>query len=269
MFIHIMINIIKQKFREHKNSVLIFILSIAGYALLMISLFPSLQKMDITTMMKQMPEEFAKFFGSDLTSAYTSIEGYLTMEFLGFFFILIISFYVGSAAGSAIAGQIEKRTMDFNLSQPISRTKIVLSESFVALFYSALIVATTSVAMFIFGKIFDISFKLDGLLAFTLIATLFMWAIYGIAILLSSILRSKISVMLLTFGFSLASYIFLSLTRMVDKIKDLDHFSIFYLYDPQKLLQTADIDWSQALILVSILLVGLTGSIIIFNKKDV
>ena len=262
-------NITKQRLKEQRNSVLIYLGAIIGYTFLMISLFPSMQKMDIESMLKEIPEDFSKFFGSDLASVYTTVEGYLSAEFLSFFFILIISFYIGSAAGSAIAGQIERKTMDFNLSQPISRIKIVISESIVALIYSALIVIVTSSAMLLFGKIFNAPFKFNGILVFTLLATFFIWAIYGIAIFLSSLLRSKISVMLLTFGIALASYVFLSLTRIVDKIKDFDHFSLFYLYDPQKLLQQAEINWNHLAVLALILILGLSSALAIFNKKDV
>ncbi len=261
-------NIIVQKFKEQKNSVLVYAGVLIGYILLMVSIFPSIKKMDIEELMKQMPEQFSKFFGEDGMAAYSTIEGYISVEFLSFFFILILAFYVGSTAGSAIAGQIEKRTIDFNLSQPISRTSALLSETLVALVYSTLIVLSCSIAMLLFGEIFSNPFKVNGLMAFFLIASLFIWAIYGIAIFLSSILRSKMAAMLLTFGITLFMYIFLSLTRMVDEIKELDKISIFYLYDPQKLLSTGEINWLYAFILFTIFACGLIGSLIIFNRKD-
>lgn len=261
-------NIILQKFKEQKTSVFIYAGALIGYILLMMSMFPSIKKMDIEAMMKDMPEQFVKFFGDEGMAAYSTIEGYLSMEFLSFFFILILTFYVGSTTGSAIAGQVEKRIIDFNLSQPISRTKMLLSETAVALIYSALIIVACSISMFIFGEIFSEPFKVRGLMAFSVIAILFMWAIYGIGIFLSSILRTKIAAMLITFGLTLFMYIFLSLTRMVDKLKDFDVISIFYLYDPQKLLKTGEINWLYASILAGIFLIGLLISLLIFNKKD-
>jgi len=264
-----MITIIKQRLKEQRNSVIVYTLALSGYLFMLVSLFPSLQKMDIQAVMDQMPEQMTKFFGnSDLLSAYSTLQGYLSMEFLGFFFILVVSFYVGSAAGTAIAGQIEKHTMDFNLSQPISRTKIILGESLVALLYSLVIIACTSFVLFAAANIFNISINNHGILLFVVGATFFMWAIYGIALLLSSVLRSKMTVMLLTFGFALGSYVFLSLTRMIDKIKDWDNISIFKLYDPQKLLDGI-INWNHIIILAVILLFGLLGTIAIFNKKDI
>lgn len=262
-------NIIKQKLKEQKNSVFIYAGSLVGYALMMISMFPSLKKMDIEALMKSYPPEIAKFFGDSGMASYNTIEGFLAMEFLSFFFMLILTFYIGSAAGSAIAGQIEKRTADFNLSQPISRTKIVLSEAIVALFYIALIIAVTSLSILIFCKLFDIEISTKGIGLFALLATLFGWAHYGIAIFLSSLLRSKIGVMLLTVGISMGSYIFLSLTRLVDKIKDFDNISIYKLYNPEAVLKNAVIDSNHLLILGAIALLGIILSIVFFNKKDI
>ncbi len=264
-----MINIIKQRLKEQRNSVLIYILSLMGYAVLMISMFPTLQKMDLQALIANYPEEIARFFGDSGMLSYGTIEGFLSMEFLSLFFILIISFYIGSSAGSAIAGQIEKKTMDFNLSQPISRTKMVLSEAVTATFYSALITILISSVILLLCKILDIAISTQGLGAFTLVATLFIWAIYGIGIFFSSFLKSKISVTLLTVGFTMGSYIFLSLTRIIDKLKDLDILSIFYLYNPEKILKTGSVQVYHLEILFGIFLVGLIGSIVIFNAKDI
>ena len=262
-------NIIIQKFKEQKNSVFVYTGALIGYLLLMVSLFPSVKKIDMEALMKDFPQQFANFFGSSGLTNYNTIEGYLSMEFLSFFFILILTFYVGSAAGSAIAGQIEKRTIDFNLSQPVSRTKSVLAESLVALIYSTLIIIACSFSMWFLGKVFNSEFKISGLIAFTVIVTFFLWAIYGIAIFISSILKSKSTVMLATFGITLFFFIFLSLTRMVNKLKDFNKFSLFYLYNPEELLKNGDINIWHIVILLAILLVGLFGSLMIFNKKDI
>ncbi len=264
-----MINIIFQRLREQYKSVLIYTGALIAYALLMVGIFPTIQKMDLTALMASYPKDIANFFSSSGMTSYNTIEGYMSMEYLSMFFIIIIVFYIGSAAGSAIAGQIEKRTMDFNLSQPVSRTKMVLAEAAVAVKYSALIVFLVSLFMFIFGKIFNTPFHVRGLVAFTVVAVLFLWALYGIAIFFSSLLRTKLSVVLLIFGFVMASFVFSSLTRIVEKIQHLDKISIFYLYNPEQLLKTGTINWNQAGILFLIFALGLSIAIVIFNKKDI
>jgi len=264
-----MIHLIARKFKEQRNSLLVYIGSLIGYTLLMMSMFPSLKNAGMEELIKSYPEQLGKFFGESGMSTFSTIEGFLSMEFLSLFFVLIIAFYLGSAAGSAIAGQIEKRTMDFNLSQPISRTKMLLSEAYVALFNLLISTLAVALSIYLFARIFDITIKIDGLSAFSITATLFLWALYGIALTFSALMRSRIGVMLLIVGFTLGSYVFLSLTRLVDKLKDLDNLSIFTLYNPEKLLGSGEIEPTHLAILGSITIVGIITAMIIFNKKDV
>ena len=67
----------------------------------------------------------------------------------------------------------------------------------------------------------------------------------------------------------MAFYVFSSMTRMVEKLASYDKYSLFYLYNPEKLLKTGTIHWAHILILLGIFMAGLIGSIIIFNKKDI
>lgn len=264
-----MINIITQKLKEQFRGVVIYAGATIAYSLMMFSVFPMIQKMDLDALMASYPKEIAKFFSSSGMLDYGKIEGYISMEYLSFFFILILLGYIASTAGSAIAGQIEKRTLDFNLSQPISRTNYVLAETAVALKYSTLIVMLNSLAMFIFGKIYNAEIKPSGLVAFTVVAVVFTWALYGISILLSSLLKSKLSVVLFSFGIALTMYIFGSLTRIIEKLSSYEKFTLFYLYNPENLLKTGTINWNQVGILFLVFFFGLTSAIIVFNRKDV
>lgn len=264
-----MITIIKRKFIDQKLSLLYYYGGLLAYSWMMIALFPSMKSADLGAIYGQFPKEFLKFFGANGIENLSTIEGFLSMEFLSLFFILIIAFYIGSSAGSTIAGSIEKKTMDFQLSQPISRTKLVLAETLVGLFNTFLLVASTVLSIYVLAKAYNVSINNHGLLTFLLVATIFLWSFYGIAILISSVLRSKIAVAALTVGIIMGLYIFNAMTRMVDSIKVFEKYTLFNMYDPQKLLTTASINWNQIIVLLFILLAGTISSIIIFNKRDI
>ena len=264
-----MLNIIQQKIKEQFRGVSFYLAFLSAFAWMYIALFPSMQKIDIEAMMAQMPKEFVGFLGEGGAAAYNTIEGFLSGEFFSFFFVLLIVFYVASVAGSIIAGGIEKRTIDFDLSQPISRTRKLLSETAVAMFYSFFLVFATNIVIKILCEIYSVSIDSKGLFLFSVVAVLFVWAIYGIAIFLSSIFKSKIAVVGVTIFFTLGSYIFYALSLAVEKIKDYGKFSIYNFYDPQKILSKAEININQCLILLAIFLIGLLLSLVIFNKKDV
>jgi len=257
----------QQSFKEQFISIIYYYIGLLGYTWMMVGFFPLIESIK-GVYLEQMPETFLKFFGGDMLSM-TNFEGFISIEFLALFFILIVSFYVASSAGSIIAGAIEKKTMDFNLSQPFSRNSLVLSESLVTMLYTGLLVSLTTLSIFILCNLYKISISPNGLLAFALTATVFLWSIYGIAIFLSSILKSKITVAAVTVSLVMGFYVFTAMTAIVDKLKDFARFSLFYNYNPQKLLESGQPNWHQLEIWAIILLVGILGSLFIFNRKDV
>ena len=264
-----MFNIIKRSIKKQFVGFLYYFTGLFLYVWMITSMFPSMEKVDLSKLYGQFPKEFLNFFGAKDILSLSSYEGFISIEFLSLFLILIISFFVASSASNAIAANIENKSMDFSLSQPISRTKFVLSNTIVSLFYSALLVILTAVSMYLLGKAYDVDLSVKGLCAFSTIATFLLWAIYGIAILFSSILKNKITVASSTLSIVLAFYIFTAMTNIISKLKDYDKFSIFYTYDPQTLLQTGKVNSNQAgaLLLIFVLCFGL--SLLIFNKKDV
>jgi ABC-2 type transport system permease protein len=265
-----MINIIIRKFKDQWRSILYYLAGLTAYSWIMIGMYPSMKNVNFEAYFEQMPKEFLQFFGATDMKAYSTIEGFLSMEYLSSFFILIIAFYVAASAGSTIAGAIEKRTIDFDLSQPISRTRLLLSEAVVSLFDTFLITFGAVYGIWLLCKAYDISISGKGIFAFALTATLLMWAIYGVAILISSLLRSKMSVAAITLAFVLGSFIFYSLTQIFDKLKNYDILSIFYLYpNPQEVLKDGQVHWDKIGILTLILIIGLISSTVIFNKKDI
>lgn len=265
-----MINIILRRIKEQTTPVLYYLLGLVGYAWIMIAFYPAIQKnMNLDEYLKQMPEQFIKFFSGGQTISYGTIEGYLSMEYLSLFYILILVMFIGSSAGSTIAGMIEKKTMDFMLSQPVSRTKYVLADTAVGLASVLLLVVMTSVSIFLLCHIYKIPVHEHGLVAFTVIATVFLWAFYGIALFLSSFLKTKISVSMTTLMIMLAFYIFTSLTNIVDRLKNYDKFSIFHLYKNQEILTSGTINWTHFGILILIAAVGIVGAVIIFQKRDI
>jgi ABC-2 type transport system permease protein len=264
-----MLSIIKQKFKEQRIGLFYYFLGLLAYSWMIMGLFPTMRKMDLQALYESYPKEILKFFGESGIESMSKIEGFLSLEFLSLFFILIVAFYVAATAGSIIAGAIEKKTMDFQLSQPISRTKLLLSETIMGLLGTFILVFLTSFSIWVLGKAYHVEIGEKGLLSFMIIATLFLWAIYGIALIFSSFLKSKIMVASTTLILMMTFYVFSSMTRMVEKLANYDKYSLFYLYDPQKNLESGTFNANHAIILLTIFVVGLLVSLLIFNKRDI
>ena len=261
-------NIIIYNLRKQFKSVVFYLTALVGFALLYISLFPTMKSIDLEAMMAQMPKEIAGFLGEGGAANYGKIEGFMSGEFFSFYFILLVGFYVATVAGSAIAGKIERRTMDFELSQPVSRSKRLIAETLVAMFYSSIIVGIVCLSVKFLCMAFAISISSKGLFLMTIVGTLFAWALYGIAIFISSIVRSKMAVSGITVFITLVSYIFYSLSLAVERIKDYGKFSLYHYYDPQKILTKSEINVEQCIVFLAIFAIGTTLALVMFNKKD-
>jgi ABC-type transport system involved in multi-copper enzyme maturation permease subunit len=258
-----------RKFIDQAISLLYYFGGLLAYSWMMIAMFPTMKTADLAGIYNQFPKEFLKFFGANGIESMGTVEGFLSIEFLSLFFILIIAFYIGSSAGSTIAGAIEKRTMDFQLSQPISRAKLLLSETIVGLLNTALLVFATSGSIYILAKAYDVSMSTRGIFVFAFVAIIFLWAFYGLAVLISSILRSKITVASITVSIIMGLYILNALSKIVDKLAKIEKYTLFNMYNPQKLLTDHIINWHQIEFLLLVLVVGIISSILIFNNKDI
>lgn len=263
-----MINIIWRKIKDQYKGVAYYALGLLAYTWLMIGMFPSMQNFDIEKMMQQLPPEMSQFFGGEAGMQYNKIEGFLSIEYLSIFFVIIIGFFLASSVGSAIAGNIETKIAPFDLSQPISRTKYVLSQISVSAFFTLVLVWLNTLIIKILCLAYKVNISNSGLIKFAIVASFFMLAFIGIASFLSSVSKTKLSVTLITVAFALGSYVFLSLSNIVDKLKDFEKLSIYFLYQPQKLLENGNININHILILAGIFIIGLISSLIIFNKKD-
>jgi len=264
-----MFNIVKRKFREQSRSVMFYAIGLLAYAWMIIAIFPLFSEdLMMEEYLSVLPEELLAMLGVEDMASMSTIEGFLTLEYLGIFFILILTFFVASSAGSTIAGAIEKRTIDFQLSQPITRMQLLLSEAFVTIAYTVGLVIFNSVAMILLSRLHNVELCASGVLAFTVLASGMMLSIYGIAIVFSSFLKSRSSVMTTTIFLVLAMHIFQSLTIFVERLQDYERTTLFYMYKPEEILRTAQLDLTHMFIFILVFLLGLASAIFVFQRKN-
>ncbi len=265
-----MLNIIFRKLKEQRKSVIYYAIGLLLYTWMIIAIFPLFTEgLDLDSYIAAFPEEMMIMLGVEEATSMNTIEGFLSLEYLALFFVLILTFFIASSAGTTIAGAVEKKTIDFQLSQPISRVKVLLSEAIVTTLYTIGLVVINSLFILFFTKIYNIELDVSGVLAFTITAIGMMLSIYGIAIFFSSFLKSRAMVMTSTVFLILVMHIFQSLTIIVDKLNVFEKITLFYMYSPEKTLATANIEWLHILMFFLVFMTGILLSIIVFNRKEI
>jgi ABC-2 type transport system permease protein len=230
--------------------------------------FPTVRSLpELNKLLEQAPKGIAALVGGQIPD-YTSPVGYLNMElFFMMLPILLLVFAIGFGSG-AIAGEEEKGTLDFLLTNPIPRWRVVTEKfgvmvvSLVALalvFYAGLLVGITAVNM-------DIN--LLHLIEATL-STLLLALVFGAFSLFLGCLRGNRGLSIGVAGaLAVITYFLNSLGAMVDTLKDFRFLSPFYHnVDPNPLLNGLNLE--HTLVLAGIAVVFFALSIPVFERRDI
>jgi len=235
----------------------------------LVSIYPSYSQM-MRDLFKNLPmaKTFMGRFAVELISA-SLVDAFFTLQFFSWFAVML-SLYPLMDAGSAIAGEVERRTLDVLLAQPISRSRVLLEKflaisihlavlclaSFLILWAALSVWVSESPSIHEYALIF---LNLYGLL---LVITAF-------GFFCSVLLPSTKAVVAVGFGSILLSFVFHKGLSAFDKTQWLARLTLFYYADPTKILVRGTLDWADSLVLIVTGGVLLITSIILFERKDI
>ncbi len=256
--------------KDRRTSLLIYCIVTVLLLWMYIALFPAFQKQSASMeqLIKGYPESFMKAFNFDIKS-FTTLEGFLSTEQYSFVWPLMVVLLMVGYAGAALAGEIEKGTIEILLSQPVSRFKLYLSRYLAGLFMLVIFVSVSVYSAIPISKIYDINFSAGNFNSLALLGLMFSLAIYSIGYMLSAIFSDRGKVFFLSGGILIATYVLNIVSSLKDSLSDLKYFSFFYYFNPAKALAHNQIDnWSYLVFLGLALFCFIFGAII-FLKKDI
>ena len=226
--------------------------------------------MDLEAMMGGFPPELMAIFGADFSNPY----GFLSMEVFTVIW-MFAGIYLIFFASLTVPQEIDEKTIELFLSKPITRTKF-LSAKIISIY---VIIASLLVIGFLMTSGFlplSPDFVEEGLYFDRLWAACFAVALFlgliSMFTLFCSIffLHSKKAlvlgvVVLFTMFFIDGFYGFLP------ELEFLQWYTIFSYYDPTAYLVVFDIVIyiRDLIVLASLNVVFIIGSLVVFNKKDI
>jgi len=262
--------IIKRTIKDRKIVFLIYIIAASAFFLMHVSVFPSFkdQQIDIAQLMQSMPQGFIEAFGLE-DYDMSKFENYIAGEEFSLIWPLMLLIMSISLAGGAIASEIEKGTIEVLLSQPISRSKLYISRyisGIIMIFGFIIITMGLLIAM---AAAFGIDLKLNHYPALSLVAFLFAWAIYSIAMFLSAVFSDRGKVYFISTALLFVMYALNILARLKESLHDLRYFSFFHYYVPNDLLIRNQIDKYSVIVFISVAVVFSIAGFIAFNRRDI
>jgi len=255
-------NVLRKSLRDSRWGLLWLSLALAGYAVLVMSLFPSIveQAEDLNELIEQYPPEVMAFVGySDDVSTIDLAEpgGYLQAQFI-IWLILIVGALVIAQAFNSVTNAERDGTLDLMLSLPLRRRTYLVGRYLYTLTYIVLVL-TACFAAFALSMILFPAFNLPlGELALAVYGAALPLALtasfaYLLAVLLPSRYRLGGP---LAYLFLIGSYLFHSLSAAFETLEDLRPLFFFEYYSALTVV-VEGVSWSDwALLAAFILLYG-------------
>ncbi|KXB08067.1 hypothetical protein AKJ56_01910 [candidate division MSBL1 archaeon SCGC-AAA382N08] len=258
------IRITYETIKKNLKTTLVLSLIFMGMAAMYSSFYPSFEG-SLEELMKNFPElGFIRGFES-----FASYPGFLNAELYQIFWILILAIIFGYVAASLISEEIEGKTMDMLLSNPIPRYRIVL-EKFFGLIPLVLIVNFATMAS-VYGITLAINEELNfvNLLTTHVLSIPYFLAIISLGVLVSTIIDKKMKASMVVMAIVIGSYIFESVSLLAPDYEKLGLISLTHYYNPAESLIEGNIDFNGTITLVITTISFLLLAMIYFERRDI
>ena len=216
--------------------------------------------------MEVYPKEMLTFFGGSGVNLFT-IEGFLTVEFLNPWWIVIMSGFAMAMASAIVGKEMEKKTIEFLLSLPLSRSSLLFYRFLSNLLAVFLLTLGTAIPLYLFSLYYDFSLNLKGLFYLSLSSFIFVSLFSALTIFFSLLFRERSKAISLTVTILIASYLLESLSAVYDKLEWIAPFTLFHYYLPYKALR-GELSY-HILVLLGLFILFTLASFIIFSRKDI
>lgn len=264
------LNLLRRSIADKRLSLLVYGLGIALYAALILFIWPSLRDNlnTLNQLWENYPEGLRKAFGGENMN-FATFDAFLSVEYFSQMWVIVMIAFCVSIATGAIAGEIEKGTMEVLLAQPVSRRAILVTRHFFfevgVLFLIAAALAPVAVGAPLVGG--DLRYL--GLLAMVPSSFLFFTAIGSITFFFSALFSNRGRAVFVSLGIIFFSYALDILAKINDTVGHVHFLSIFYYWDPYRYLHAIDFAWADLAILTGISLVSTAAAVIWFERRDI
>jgi ABC-2 type transport system permease protein len=246
---------------------LILLVAFIGLVVMVLSIYPTMKE-SINMWVDVLPEFALSTFGRSGIEL-SMVEGFLNVEFYQWGWVLTLGVYFAFLSSSLISKEIENKTVDMLLSNPVSRARVVL-EKFLGLI-PAIILMNIAVPLAILGCLKYINEAVNvNYLFYTHAASIFyLCAVCALGLLFSVIFDETRRANAVAIGVVFGMYIMEILSIISEKYSALGKISIVHYYDPGEILVHHTVEASDSVVLFFLTAVFLVAAVIYFERRDI
>lgn len=257
--------------KDKKLTLLIYTVIAALLVIVYVGLYPSFQdKMkELEKVAEAYPEELLKAFGMEEGLNFSKLENYLATEQYSFTWPILVVALMISWGGAAIAGEIEKGTVELLLAQPISRLKIFIGKYLSGLAGLAIFTLVSVFVAIPSAMMYGIDYQAANYVMVAVAGFLFGWTVLSLAFLFSALFSDKGKAYFLSAGVVVISYVINIIANIKDNLGDLGYLSFFHYFDANAALIRNEIDSLTYLVLIGTAVVFAVLAAWRFVRRDI
>lgn len=240
------------------------------YEWLIIWIWPSFKNAgNLEEVMSMFPEEVLKAFGFE-KGGFDNLSSFLSTEFYGFLFVVILIIYSIMTAIHLIARFVDQGSMAYLLATPVSRAKVAVTQATFLLFGLFLICLFTTFGGWAGAQLLidDPAFDVAPFIQINLLGFLLFSVIGGYSFLISCLFNDEKRALGAAAGLTLLFYAMDMIGKLSEDLGWVRDLSIFSLFRPTEIaMGTYDV-LPTALGLGLATLVLLAAAVQIFRKRD-
>lgn len=267
-----MFGVAKRMFVDKKNALIAYSVSIFSFVGLYLSLFPQIQEQSaqLNKLMESYPDAFFKAFGLDKADlTFEFVETYLSSEIFSFIWPILVVIMMTSLANYAMVTEIGKGTIEFTLSQPISRIKLFITRYLTGVTSLLIFTGVTILSVVPWANLYNIEYRFQNFLKMGLVAFLFGLASFSLAMLFSAIFSEKGKSSFAVGGVIILMYVLNVISGLKESLENLKYASFFHYYAPSTVLNKGNFVDYTFVAFLGVTVVATVLAAFIFNKRDV
>ena len=255
-----------QTIRDHWKTTIIVTLLFMAMAVMYSGMFPSFEESIVEMMDSEFAESFNFFPHADQMHTYI---GFLTLELYNIFWLLILAIMIGFIAASSISKEIEGKTIDILMSNPVSRKQIVI-EKFVGLIPMFLVVNfLTMLAVIGITAAIDETLNYSYLFLVHLVSIPYFLAVVSLGILLSVIIDEKMKASIFMISILVGMFVLNSLSLTAPDYDYIGYLSFIHYFDTYNVLKFGEVDGGGVLVFVIFTILCLILAMFYFERRDI
>lgn len=260
--------ILRATFLQRRTSIMWYTVSLVAYSWLMTWFYPQIGGGQYAELIESMPAEMLAIFGGTEVD-FATLGGYFQTEYLGLMWMLIVASALIIFASKAFAGEIGAGTMEFVLAQPVSRVRLAVTRVVAIVLYILVLAAASFVPIVVFGPTYDINLSAETFWLLLAFGCLFMLAVGGLAMLLSSVFRDGGRAGGIAAGVMGVFWVADLVSNVSEAAEVLDPINIVTYWQPGKIINGDAVAPEAWWIYGIIGVVSLVVAVIVFSRRDV